>query len=498
MYLYLYLEVFLMLLPRIGRAQEPERPDLYYVTVDPETGYDIIVWLPSPSSNVTYYEIGIAQINPPDPFYLLPIGQVYPPDTEFINTNTESGLHSVGYSVWATNDMGGGLVFPSLFDEPDSTIFLPEPVIDSCSATITLEWNDYNTWRGQIEEYNILWRIDGGPWSVIASLDEGINSYTRTLQADRNYDIYVEVAHTDGIRRSKSNMQSVNTDYMNPGPEWINADYATISEDNTIDLSFTIGSSGTYQYSLLRSSGIAGPYTTVYEFESSDTRIAYRDPVAFQSGVFYYRLVVLNSCGLPGDSSNMANNILLNGTLNNLNVILDWNDYSDWYGGVQNYTVTRTVGVENPVVDVVYTGPMTGFNDDISLLVNHLDPYENRICYRVEAVENVNKFSIQGRSISNQTCVSVNSEIRVPNAIIPNDPDPEISNFEPIFEFEPEHYEIIVYNRLGLKIWEGSGPWDGTVNGNFVPEGVYLYYIRIFNRSSDIVELNGKLTIIYR
>ena len=39
--------------------------------------------------------------------------------------------------------------------------------------------------------------------------------------------------------------------------------------------------------------------------------------------------------------------------------------------------------------------------------------------------------------------------------------------------------------------------WHGqTVN--YVPEGVYLYYIRVFNYSSEITEFSGKVTVVYR
>ena len=86
----------------------------------------------------------------------------------------------------------------------------------------------------------------------------------------------------------------------------------------------------------------------------------------------------------------------------------------------------------------------------------------------------------------------------MPNAFIPNDAEPMNQVFEPVFSFMPEHYEMIIYNRLGTKIWEGSQAWNGRVNGKYVPEGVYLYYLRVFNYSTDIVELNGKVTVIYR
>jgi gliding motility-associated-like protein len=107
-------------------------------------------------------------------------------------------------------------------------------------------------------------------------------------------------------------------------------------------------------------------------------------------------------------------------------------------------------------------------------------------------------YGTQGKSFSNRLCFSIHPDIRIPNAFIPNDADQTNQVFEPVFSFLPEHYEMTIYNRLGNKIWEGSSPWDGRVNGKFVPEGVYLYYIRIYNYSTDFIELNGKVTVLYR
>jgi gliding motility-associated-like protein len=55
--------------------------------------------------------------------------------------------------------------------------------------------------------------------------------------------------------------------------------------------------------------------------------------------------------------------------------------------------------------------------------------------------------------------------------------------------------DISVYNRAGQKVYESRGyesPWDGTMNGKQVPEGVYFYVIRCAGQES----MNGSVTII--
>ena len=477
----------------------PNKPDLYYVTVDPETGNDIIVWQPSqvpPAFN--YYTVAIAAIiNPTEPYVAQPIANVFPPNTSYVNVNTASGQHSVGYTVWATRDLGGNNLIPSLFDDPDSTLFL-QVEYDSCGTSFTLSWNDYNTWRGNIEEYNIYRRIGPNNYSLLGTIQEGINTYTRNLlQSGQQYDLFVEAVNSDNIRTSTSNIVSVNTGIM-PVPAYINANYATIAPDNTVDLSFSMGSENrTYHYELQRSTSENGTFSTIYTFDTSDSTFTYNDPLSFQSGIYYYRLNAINNCNQESISSNLASTILLRGNQDNFHIALNWNQYVNWLGGVDHYMVRRYAD-NSMVTDSFNAGQSTTYTDDISSLVDYNNPLSNEICYEIKAIENPNIYQMQGKSISNRICFSVNAGVRFPNAMIPNDPEPENQVFEPVFAFIPDHYIISIYNRLGLKIWEGNGPWDGKVNGAYVPEGVYLFYIRIYGQSNEVTEFNGKITVLYR
>jgi gliding motility-associated-like protein len=62
-----------------------------------------------------------------------------------------------------------------------------------------------------------------------------------------------------------------------------------------------------------------------------------------------------------------------------------------------------------------------------------------------------------------------------------------------------EHYPkalVQIFNRMGTKVFESVGyqtPFDGTMNGNILPNGVYYYLI---NFGSDCGMIKGSLTII--
>jgi gliding motility-associated-like protein len=158
----------------------------------------------------------------------------------------------------------------------------------------------------------------------------------------------------------------------------------------------------------------------------------------------------------------------------------------------------RTIGQTNPLVDTLDGGTANTFADDVAALIDYTNPLSSHICYNIDALEGSNIYGIRGNSVSNRVCFTIIPDIQMPNAFIPNDGEAVNRVFEPVFSFSPERYEILIYNRMGTKLWEGAGPWDGTVSGKPVPEGVYLYLLRIYNFSSGVKELNGKVVVVYR
>jgi hypothetical protein len=480
-----------------------QKPKIYLVTVSIESQLDSIIWYSIPLDLTRdYYIVGARQDTfPGSPDSYLPVSPGVT-DTSYVNNNlTTSSLGKpIGYAVWGMHPNGIG-IDQGLFNKPDSTIYL-KSVFDSCAGTITLTWNDYNTWRGSTNGFTIYRRTAPGVYVPLTSVppDITITRYTLVLGnilQNQTYDLFVEAANRDG-RISNSNRASVFTKWtVQTGT--INADYATISTENTIDLSFTArGALGQDKYRLLRSNVQGGTYIAIDSIITSDTIIHFNDDTPFVSGIYYYRLEMLNNCGTMFSQSNLANNVILAGTQSGSVVSLSWNKYSDWLGGVERYRIVRTIGQTNPLVDTLDGGALTAYTDDVAALIDYSNPSSSFICYHIDALEGSNIYGIQENSISNQVCFTVVPDIRMPNAFIPNDGEPVNRVFEPVFSFIPEHYEMIIYNRLGTKLWEGTGPWDGIVAGKPVPEGVYLYLLRIYNYSSEVKEINGKVVVVYR
>lgn len=82
------------------------------------------------------------------------------------------------------------------------------------------------------------------------------------------------------------------------------------------------------------------------------------------------------------------------------------------------------------------------------------------------------------------TINTVTTEINqlIPNAISPNgDGKNDVWKLEFVDLVNPEA-EIVIVNRWGQTVFQSTGystPWDGTFNGELVPEGNYYYIIKL-------------------
>lgn len=84
-----------------------------------------------------------------------------------------------------------------------------------------------------------------------------------------------------------------------------------------------------------------------------------------------------------------------------------------------------------------------------------------------------------------------------PNAFSPNG-----DNKNDLFEVQASnltYYEIQIFNRLGDAMFHSRNilnPWDGTFQGDFVKEGVYVYLITYRNLIGEEFEKRGYVTVI--
>jgi len=471
--------------------ESPESPILELVSVNPFSGHTFLEWKRSNSPDVEAYIIYIFKNT--DFFAMDTIWDAGA--TTYENIISNASVFSESYVI-AARDSADNI---SPLTNPHSTIFC-NAEFDSCQAQVIIYLSPYIGWNDSIDSYIIYQRIEEDSFKILQQISPSDNQFIQSdIQAHTEYCYYVEAIHTDGIKKSTSNMTCEYTQ-MARTPEYINADYATVSVENEISLSFTVDPASEIKtFKLLRSSNETGPFNTIADFQNIiSNKIEYIDQELDLDQNHYYRLFAMNVCNKMVQQSNLAGNIVL--TVSNQDRLntLSWTPYPDWLGGIDEYQVSRLTGNGMPALNITLSGSDSTWSDNIGEFLYTVT--DRKFCYFVEAIEgNSNPYGIKGQSKSNTSCVILSSNVFMPNAFTPNG-DGKNETIRPKFSFTPKDYLFVIRNRWGNKIFETKDPWeswDGKVRNKFVQEGVYIYFLRIITHDGEIIEKNGHITVIY-
>ena len=94
--------------------------------------------------------------------------------------------------------------------------------------------------------------------------------------------------------------------------------------------------------------------------------------------------------------------------------------------------------------------------------------------------------------------------IGLPTAIAPRPTDGGPTAEGKRMEFRPlssgtTPYEITIYNRAGQVIFHKENePWTGKLpNGQYAPEGAYIYNVKLKSEGYKMVERTGSLLVVY-
>lgn len=212
---------------------------------------------------------------------------------------------------------------------------------------------------------------------------------------------------------------------------------------------------------------------------------------------YYYYFAVEDSCGVIADTSNVGRTINLSVTANDdLTNTLTWNDYELWSGFPSSYSIFRYVdGILDPLPVISGLGDGSSpFIDDVGNVTNSGGDF----IYFVEATEGSgNIYSLADSSISNEVQALQYPKMFVPNAFTPGGKNPA---FRPITVFIPlKDFKMIVFDRFGGEIFtttDKDAGWDGKVDGEVVPQGVYIYVIRYSDSKGKMHERQGTVTVI--
>jgi gliding motility-associated-like protein len=121
-------------------------------------------------------------------------------------------------------------------------------------------------------------------------------------------------------------------------------------------------------------------------------------------------------------------------------------------------------------------------------------------CYYAIAIPaGVKNVSI--KSISNKVCIKQEDKLFIPDAFNPLSKIDANKTFRPIVAYiNTSTYKFTIFNRLSEPIFQTSDinkAWDGTVKGEMVAEGTYIYDVKYKNSDGKSIEKRGTFYVVF-
>lgn len=403
--------------------------------------------------------------------------------TSYEYTNSSANTVSERFRL-ASYDYDG---YKSSITDPHATMFLKSSY-DKCAQKTTLTWSQYTGWGTSIANYRVYRRFTGTDYQLIKTLAATATEYTdENLAKGRWYCYYIEAVRNDGTTATSNSVNFSASGHE--GPLFINANYASVDENQNVTLNFQIANSGqVVEFQLLRSNKIDSDYNVIASFPyTGQTQIIYTDgEVDPTQSVYYYKLVSIDPCGQISKSSNIASNILLNVTsTESTSHELEWTDYKEWPDGVFSYKIYSYF--DGVATEIGSNGPGSiNYDYNISNYVKLCHDkgiyLTNTFCYYIEAYENTTESSLSNVSRSNLACVYEEPVVWIPNAFNITSKESVNRVFKPVMSFVKDYpYEFIIYDRWGQQVFKTTNVnegWTGKDAKNYYHTDYYIYRIR--------------------
>ncbi len=396
------------------------------------------------------------------------------------------------------------------------TIYL-KGSINRCDAFAKLSWKPYGGKLNGADPvtYRVVASIvENGiptpPVVLFSGTSEDTTYIQRTLKKDAQYCYVVQAVDGSGTVTSSSNVICLDASVPQRSRILYISQVTNNYNRGSIDIkAFIDGDADVEAFDIEKSTERYGIYENIGDVAKPSSPpyvINFSDYSADPNTTYFYRISARPSCGtLKRDTvSNLGRNLVLSVKPNaNLTNSLSWNPYQQWGGKVGKYEIYRSINEENKF-DFVESidGDDTTYVD----ILKNFEEESGKFCYFVVAVEAgnplgfVNENGLPFTSLSNTVCINQRARVFVPTAFRPGS-DVEVNQkFGPSMRFEEvAEYDFYILNRWGKVVFQTSEPgeeWDGKVDGEVAPTGVYVYYLKYSTLDDVPREERGTFTLV--
>ena len=414
--------------------------------------------------------------------------------TFYIDTTASPDVMSEVYFVVALDACGNkSLVIP-----PHQTILLDFVAPDACDPGLALSWNPYQNWANGVARYDIFVGANGEEPTLVGSAPGNETNFTYFGGNDGDaLCFYVQAVEDVTGFRSNSNELCTNISILQPIRE-IELLGASVAPDGTVDLEWYWDPTALLVSSEQGRQAAGDDVITILDLPITGPLTAENTRadanVDVQNRSYTYTIYATDECDNMV-ASNESRTPFLRGAITNDGNALDWDQYTHPFGEVLNYTLIR---VDGGGETVAFTGSSANLNF-LDALTPDIDG--GVICYylEVEVAFTLASGEVLTRTLrSNTACLVPTPKVFVPNVFAPNG----VNNiFRPQLSFGlSADYELNIYDRWGGQVFQSTSldvGWDGRRQGDPMPQGVYLYFIRLQPEGGEVIELQGDVLLLY-
>lgn len=360
----------LQLTPFDSVAPAPARMNLVSVSSDTKVSLSFFA---SGSADVKYYDI--YRITNGGSASLIKT-LIYPAITGGLITYTDSSLNCLAdrycYYIIARDSCKNLSSVPSNVHCDIQLIGAPG------NNRVYLSWMKY-TGKG-MKDYSVQ-KFNGTAWNTIKVLTASDSLYEDSSAVNCTGNRY-RILGTDSSGALLSYSDTTNiTPFDTIAPLKVNIRKVTVVNQSAVYLNWSNSSPDVNRYILYR--GMNGSTPVAYDtLTSADT--AYTDSLLnCADNVYSYALEALDSCASNSSGlSKIHQSINLSKQLDfcQKKLILRWNTYQNWNGGVSGYQILRSTNGGSFQIEATLTSSDSSFGDTVS--------FYNQYTYRIKAIEN--------------------------------------------------------------------------------------------------------------
>tara|TARA_B100000963_G_scaffold92285_1_gene79420 strand:- start:144 stop:1637 length:1494 start_codon:yes stop_codon:yes gene_type:complete len=479
----------------MSNAQDPNAPVITFLSVDHSTQQVEINWVNS-TPNVVSYVIYFEDITG----LWIPLDTVMGiANTTYLTSTASPQQKKETFSIVAIDAMGNS----SVRSDPHSTVFLKFDY-QNCDTSLALFWNSYlNMFAMDGYQLKAI-REDIQSGTVFLEQTIAISSDNTSLvfpiEYSSKYTLWLETMSPVG-NLSKSNFLEIFTTDIDK-PQYCYINKVSVIGENSIEVSVLSDSRDIDYINVYKSNLENGFQFYSGQASATNNEYLYIDPLVLpERNFYYYQAKPVDICGKEYDlpkyiSSNdvsYAHNLKLSLlSASNEFIYVETSEYDNFLSN-SHLELWKEVNGERSFLKDVY--PLTDYDVSISSDVG-------KICLFLVSTENL--FNVLDRKdtvYSNMVCVSKSPSLYIPNAFTPSNQDVKNNKWQVIINDKKsiQNFNLKIFDKYGRAIFETSSideGWDGTLNNNLAPCGIYIYKINIDYAQGEQLTDTGSITLL--